>query len=46
MKTQYSMFMTVNFGMFVVVSIVLMPFAYIMAIIDKCKHNKFHTKED
>jgi len=38
MKTQYCIFMLVFFGCFIVVSIVLIPIAWIMGIIDKLKH--------
>ena len=46
MQLQYTLFMTVNFTMFVIVSIVLLPVAYVAAIIDKAKHMKYHNKED
>ena len=38
MKTQYCIFMLVFFAFFIVVSIVLIPIAWIMGIIDKIKH--------
>lgn len=38
--------MIVNFSMFIILSILLIPVAYVVGIIDKAKHNKYHTKDD
>jgi len=46
MQFQYIFFMSVNFMMFLIVSIALIPIAYVVGIVDKVKHLRYLSKDD
>ena len=46
MQVQYCVFMSVNFMVFLILSICLVPVAYFRAVLDKFKHMKYHNKQD